>query len=100
MHACGNAVVPQCLAIVADRIRERVLFSSDADTILATVLSEDVHKQCGCGRMFTAHEWSLLESVGRMSDNVETIELRNCPCGSTIATVVDLAHASTLPPSK
>lgn len=73
---------------------------TDVDTVLATVLDQDVHKACGCGRTYTAHEWSLLESVGRMSDEVETLELRNCPCGSTIATVVDLAHASTLPPSR
>lgn len=72
---------------------------SDVDTILACVLNEDVHKVCACGRTFTAAQWATLEMVGRMLD-VETLELRNCPCGSTLAMVVDLAHASTLPPSK
>jgi hypothetical protein len=57
-------------------------------------------KVCGCGRTYTAEQWSTLEMVGRMFDVEETIELRNCPCGSTIAVTVDLAHASTLPPSK
>lgn len=42
-------------------------------------------KACGCGRTFTEHEWSLLKSLGPMVDPEFTIELRNCPCGSTIA---------------
>lgn len=44
-----------------------------------------VVKACGCGRTYTAEEWAALELVGIMADDVETIELRNCPCGSTIA---------------
>ena len=36
-----------------------------------------------------------------MADNIAlTPADADTPCGSTIATVVDLAHASTLPPSK
>lgn len=72
---------------------------TDVDTVLATVLDQDVHKACPCGRTFTAEQWATLVMVGKMFDAEETLELRNCPCGSTIATVVDLAHASTLPPS-
>ncbi len=56
-------------------------------------------KQCGCGCSYTEHEWALLKFVGTMVDDVESCELRNCACGSTIAMPIDLAHASTLPPS-
>jgi len=45
-------------------------------------------KRCACGRTFTDHEWSLLQFLGTMVDEVESIELRNCPCGSTIAVEV------------
>ncbi len=71
---------------------------SDVDTVLAVVLDQDVHKACACGRTFTAHEWSLLVLVGEMVDEVESIELRNCPCGSTIAVTVDV-YAPTPRPS-
>ncbi len=60
-------------------------------------------KACGCGRSYTEHEWNLLTYVGTMVDDAESCELRNCRCGSTIAQAIetnDLAHASTLPPSK
>jgi hypothetical protein len=45
-------------------------------------------KSCACGLNFTAHEWALLALVGTMMDPVESIELRNCLCGSTIAVEV------------
>jgi len=42
-------------------------------------------KECACGRVFTADEWGLLEYVGEIVDDVESLELRNCICGSTLA---------------
>ena len=38
-------------------------------------------KRCSCGRQFTRDGWAWLPVVGVM----EGIELRNCPCGSSIA---------------
>lgn len=46
-------------------------------------------KSCACGLNFTAHEWSLLAKIGTMMDPVETIELRNCPCKSTLGMVTE-----------
>jgi hypothetical protein len=48
-------------------------------------------KRCGCGRCFTRAQWRELQYVGAQADDVETLELRNCPCGSTIAVVVEQA---------
>lgn len=47
-------------------------------------------KECACGRSFTEDEWLLLPFVGKSgTDDGDpdpiVIELRNCPCGSTIA---------------
>ncbi len=42
-------------------------------------------KACGCGRAFTANDWSKLRLVGEHLDEVERQELRDCVCGSTIA---------------
>jgi ribosomal protein S27AE len=51
--------------------------------------AKPVRKRCSCGRTFTAHEWSLLDLLGTMTDDVDVIELRNCPsCGSTLAEAV------------
>jgi hypothetical protein len=48
-------------------------------------------KRCGCGRCFTRAQWRELQYVGAQVDDIETLELRNCPCGSTIAVVVEQA---------
>jgi hypothetical protein len=50
-------------------------------------MSGPIVKSCACGRTFTAHTWKLLAKVGHHRDFVEKLELRNCPCGSTIARV-------------
>ncbi len=52
-------------------------------------------KLCGCGCSYTEHEWSMLMLIGRMKDEVEDIELRNCTCGSTIAQLNEswIAHS-------
>ncbi len=51
-------------------------------------------KRCGCGRTHDAAAWARLPLVGRQHTPAdaygpaETIELRNCPCKSTIAILV------------
>jgi hypothetical protein len=42
-------------------------------------------KQCGCGREHSAEAWETLHLVGEQTTDVETLEMRNCQCGSTIA---------------
>ncbi len=46
-----------------------------------------VVKVCGCGRIYTAAAWAALDVVGTMPSEEPTFDLdmRNCPCGSTIA---------------
>jgi hypothetical protein len=46
-------------------------------------------RRCGCGREYDAASWRDLPFVGHQDDGVESIELRNCPCGSTIAVHVE-----------
>lgn len=50
-------------------------------------------KKCGCGRSFDEHEWKILTFIGRMVDEVEGLELRNCACGSTIAQTIHEGEA-------
>ncbi len=62
-----------------------------ADTIRppAATLPAPPAKHCGCGISHDVFEWAALEYVGVMCDeSVGTIELRNCPCGSTLAVEV------------
>jgi hypothetical protein len=43
-------------------------------------------KQCACGAVYTADEWTSLEYVGPMDDGDDgELELRQCDCNSTIA---------------
>jgi hypothetical protein len=60
----------------------------------ATTIPAPPIKQCGCGAVHTAVEWSYLPFVGKQDDGAGGIlELRNCtapsrngePCLSTIA---------------
>jgi DnaJ-class molecular chaperone len=48
-------------------------------------------KKCACGATYNTRTWEKLDLVGTMEDDVETIELRNCMCGSTLAVVVEAA---------
>lgn len=73
----------------------------DMDTVLDVLLAQDFAAQediglepswpkaCGCGCSYSASEWVALEYVGVMSDEVESLELRNCTCGSTVAQVIE-----------
>lgn len=48
-------------------------------------------KRCGCGRTFDESQWIRLDFVDwqvvemRQPGEPKWLELRNCPCGSTIA---------------
>jgi hypothetical protein len=46
-----------------------------------------VVKTCACGRGFTAEEWHELARVGvhHEGGGEPDLELRTCPCGSTLA---------------
>lgn len=61
--------------------------AGDVDTVIAVVLAADLApvKACRCGRTFALCEWRDLRLVGFMDDGVDVLELRDCPCGSTIA---------------
>jgi CheY-like chemotaxis protein len=51
------------------------------DLLSARFVTGDVVKRCGCGREYTRAEWGALPFCGTMQGT----ELRNCPCGSSIA---------------
>jgi CheY-like chemotaxis protein len=50
-------------------------------------LPRDVVKRCSCGREFTRAQWAELPRCGRMhlARRDAMVELRNCPCGSSMA---------------
>ncbi len=51
---------------------------------------DPIVKKCPCGRCFTANDWLDLIPLGFMDggDDYTLLDLRNCPCGSTICTEV------------
>jgi hypothetical protein len=60
-----------------------------------------VVKRCACGRAFELSAWCALPLVGTHRDEVdrkEDLELRSCPCGSTIAVNLALAGLPTMMP--
>jgi hypothetical protein len=50
-------------------------------------------KLCGCGATWSAEAWQGLAYAGVMSDHLESLELRHCTCGSTIAMHVCVVEA-------
>lgn len=50
-------------------------------------LPPDIVKRCSCGRQFTRIQWSKLPRCGRMhlARRDAMVELRNCPCGSSMS---------------
>jgi len=53
-------------------------------------------KRCACGRAFTAGDWGTLLVVGVMLDPLdpaEDLELRLCPCGSSLGIRLFLSPA-------
>lgn len=67
----------------------RSLRSLEAMRLDIEGIEENFPKVCSCGASYTEATWKSLEIVGEMHDGEgEAIELRNCPCGSTISIVI------------
>ncbi len=58
---------------------------------------QTIAKRCRCGRTFTREQWLELPYLGvqcfRNADGESDLELRNCPCGSTLANEIPCQHA-------
>ena len=46
-------------------------------------------KLCSCGVEYSREAFAALPLCGRQDDGVDFLELRNCPCHSTIAIVLE-----------
>lgn len=52
-------------------------------------------KRCAkCGTVHTAESWAELRCIGEQAYAGETLEFRNCACGSTLTIVVAVELAS------
>lgn len=51
-------------------------------------------KRCSCGCSYDREGWERLPCIGIMRDDVEILELRTCPCRSTISVVLARAGRS------
>jgi len=78
----GEALGRAFDALPADQEDQRLRLDLDGPPPLLV-------KKCGCGREYNAADWRELEYVGASDDGVESIELRNCACGSTLAVNVE-----------
>jgi CheY-like chemotaxis protein len=61
----------------------------------------DTRKVCTCGRRFTGESWSALRLLGTMDNGRkigELLELRLCPCGTSLAVPIG-THSPSLVPS-
>jgi hypothetical protein len=55
-------------------------------SIVWDTMNDPVVKRCACGVGFSAADWQRLPLVGRMDDGEGgELELRNCPCRSSIS---------------
>ena len=58
-------------------------------------LAAQFHKVCKtCGTLHTRTSWKRLPLKGRQVDAYCTLELRDCPCGSTLAAIVEIHDLS------
>lgn len=54
-------------------------------------LNEEWPKACGCGRVYCGPEsWKGMKLIGVQADDFATLELRNCPCGTTLAVLTEI----------
>jgi hypothetical protein len=52
-------------------------------------------KTCNvCGLVHTSQQWDALPYVGPIDDGTEVIEMRNCPCGNTMAITIGPSASS------
>ena len=59
----------------------------------------EIKKACGCGARYTATAWQALPLQGiQPLEGEPSLEMRNCPCGSTLAVEVETVSESA--PSK
>lgn len=63
----------------------------DKDDAKPTIVARDGEqiKICSCGRHHKEYDWLMLPFLGRHWEEGldETVEYRNCPCGSTLARI-------------
>jgi CheY-like chemotaxis protein len=64
--------------------------------LLVTALPRGVVKRCSCGREYTRSQWFGLPRCGRMhlARRDTVVELRNCPCGSSLSLQLDGASGA------
>lgn len=56
-------------------------------------------KRCtNCPAVYSLAEWRALPAVGNQDDGTEFLELRNCPCGSTLEVEVARPQPPAPPP--
>jgi hypothetical protein len=60
-------------------------FSEGEEVTGIRCIDGSVIKVCACGGMYTLAAWHALEFVAIWSLDEDTLELRQCGCGSTIA---------------
>jgi hypothetical protein len=54
-------------------------------------------KRCSCGLAHSLEMWKILPYVGDICDGVDSLEIRNCSCGSSIAQVIETRSESWNP---
>lgn len=73
----------------------------EVDAVLDVALGDELAgpvKRCGCGREHDAEAWARLPFCGVQEDAELRLELRHCPCGSTLAVVLcSVAGCSSRP---
>lgn len=60
----------------------------EVSVLLAQHTREPFSKRCACGRTHNLAAWLALPDRGHQKDDVEDLELRDCPCGSTLAVLM------------
>lgn len=77
------------LKVMLDRHMEAGHFTRVVQIQLVEV--ENFPKQCSCcPRVIqTLADWYELKRIGEYADDVETLEHRNCTCGTTLSIVTD-----------
>lgn len=84
-------------ASVDDRAIGAVRFllerTQESVDVCRTAILGQFPKRCRCGRAHDESAWKALPLVGEMGDEVERVELRDCPCGSTITIEIETEAA-------
>jgi CheY-like chemotaxis protein len=72
-------------------VLDYVLRAQPSSSALPLELPRHVVKRCSCGRDYTLAQWLVLPRGGRMnlSRRESVVELRHCPCGSSMVLQLD-----------